>query len=277
MLITTIDGLWVLQVLTRIEVLAPELGLRPTLPRVETPQMALAHPVATELRAQGVIDAAGVVDQTVVEWLTVLARRDVALLLQVHAPGGGVGAQGLLARFAQWWVVIERSGEVARLGGAGTSTAEEVASAVLQTQIERLCGTAPPVHFQPVTLNAGALRAAATSPQTLHTFLANQPLGAQQLRILQMAADPDQSAQASIVALQEGIETGRPTRTHVEPGAVTIIDTPEGRIVVEHSASGGGQWMVLVPGTASNIATAVNQMMRRLPADQQWHSYRRVV
>ena len=37
MLTTTIDGLWVLQVLTGIEVLAPEMGLRPILPSVETP------------------------------------------------------------------------------------------------------------------------------------------------------------------------------------------------------------------------------------------------
>ena len=86
MLTTTLDGLWVLQVLTGIEVLAPELGLRPHLPSVETPQMALAHPIARELVAAGVMDDAGVVDQTVVEWLTVLSRRDVALLMHVQTP-----------------------------------------------------------------------------------------------------------------------------------------------------------------------------------------------
>ena len=88
MLTTTIDGLWVLQVLTGIEVLAPELGLRPILPSVETPQMALAHPIAAELRDVGVIDEAGQVDATVREWLTVLARRDVALMIHVSTPGG---------------------------------------------------------------------------------------------------------------------------------------------------------------------------------------------
>lgn len=46
MLTTTIDGLWVLQILAGIEMLTPELALRPTLPDVETAQMALAHPVA---------------------------------------------------------------------------------------------------------------------------------------------------------------------------------------------------------------------------------------
>ncbi|HOB50942.1 MAG TPA: ESX secretion-associated protein EspG, partial [Mycobacterium sp.] len=37
MLTTSIDGLWVLQVLTGIEVVAPELGLRPHLPSIEKP------------------------------------------------------------------------------------------------------------------------------------------------------------------------------------------------------------------------------------------------
>ena len=63
-LTTTVDGLWVLQVLTGIEVLAPELGLRPILPSVETLQLALAHPIAAELRNAGVIDEAGTVDPT---------------------------------------------------------------------------------------------------------------------------------------------------------------------------------------------------------------------
>ncbi|WP_234786473.1 ESX secretion-associated protein EspG [Mycolicibacter sinensis] len=124
-------------------------------------------------------------------------------------------------------------------------------------------------------MDAAEVRAAAASPDSLHTFLTKQPMGAAQLRILQSAADPEQSNQTSIVALQAGVETGRPTRTHVEPGAVTIIDTPEGRVVVEHTASAGGQWMVVAPGTADNIATAVNRMVARLPAADDWHSYRR--
>ena len=65
MLTTTIDGLWVLQILAGIEAFAPELGLRPTMPRVETAQLALAHPVAAELREQGVINAAGAVNHAV--------------------------------------------------------------------------------------------------------------------------------------------------------------------------------------------------------------------
>jgi hypothetical protein len=92
-----------------------------------------------------------------------------------------------------------------------------------------------------------------------------------------MAADPRRSAQASLVALQSGIETGRPTRTRIEQSVVTIIDTPEGRLVAEHVPASGKKWMVVAPGDASNIATAVQRMMRRLPANEEWFSYRKVV
>jgi hypothetical protein len=68
-----------------------------------------------------------------------------------------------------------------------------------------------------------------------------------------------------------------PTRAHVEQSAVTVIDTPEGRIVAEHEPHGGKNWMILAPGTTSNVTAAVNRMMRRLPANDEWFSYRKVV
>jgi len=148
---------------------------------------------------------------------------------------------------------------------------------VIRAQIERLCGTSSPARLRPVTLDAGALHEKATSRQALDAFLASQRLDPDQVQILKMAADPERSAQASIVALQSGLAIAGPSRTHVEQTAVTIIDTPEGRIVAEHEPSGGRIWMILAPGTASNISTAVNQMMRRLPANEEWFSYRKVV
>ena len=108
MLTTTIDGLWVLQVLAGIEVLAPELGLRPILPSFETAQMALRHPIAAELRAEGVIDEAGTVDTVVVEWLTVLARRDIALLIHVRNPD--VGEQPASAEVTSSSAAMRRAG-----------------------------------------------------------------------------------------------------------------------------------------------------------------------
>lgn len=277
MLTTSLDGLWVLQVLTGIEVLAPEMGLRPHLPSVEPKHQALEHPVTAELRAAGAIDDTGSVDGAIVEWLTVLSRRDIGLLVYFRMPDDGEPARALLARFAQWWVAIERSRDLVRISGAGIANDEGAAGAALNAQIERLCGASDPAPLRPVTLDADAMRAVATDEQSLHEFLGNQGLDADQVHMLKLATDPGRSAQASIVAIQSGVDSGRPTRTYIEPGAVTIIDTPEGRLVAEQVSSGAKKWMIVAPGTKNNIGTAVNHMVRRLPADQEWHSYRKVV
>ena len=97
-LTTTLDGLWVLQVLSGIESLAPELGLRPVLPSAEPRESALAHPIAAELQAAGAISADGTVDPVIVEWLTVLSRRDVALLMYISTPADS--AMGTKPRLA---------------------------------------------------------------------------------------------------------------------------------------------------------------------------------
>jgi hypothetical protein len=280
-LTTTVDGLWVLQVLTGLEVLAPELGLRPHLPSVEPRRLALGHPVTQDLRAAGVIDEADEVDSTVVEWLTVLSRRDIGLLIHFSTPHdphhSAEPPRALLARFAQWWVALERSEDLVRISGAGISSTEATANAALNAQIERLCGANTPATLRPVTLDADTLRAASTSQETLCEFFDSQRLQPDQTQMLQLAVDSGRSAQASIVAIQSGVETGRPTRTYIEQGAVAIIDTPDGRLVAEHVTSAGKRWMIVAPGTNSNVAAAVNHMVRRLPADEKWHSYRKVI
>ena len=280
MLTTTLDGLWALQVLTGIEVLAPELGLRPVLPSVETKHSALAHPVAAELLEAGVIDENGDVDPAVVEWLTVLSRRDVALYMQARTPAGGTTpAMVTLARFAQWWVTLERTDYLVRLSGAGTASAESAANQIINTQVDRLCGTSKPAPLKPVTIPVDKLLANVKDSDSLRKFLAGGAvaLDPDQMQLLMLAADPDQSAQASIVALQTGVNTGGPARVHLEKSAVTIIDTPEGRLVAEHVPQQGKTWMIMSPGTPGNIATAVSQMVRRLPAQQEWFSHRKVV
>ena len=277
MLTTTVDGLWAIQVLTGIEVVAPELGLRPHLPSVESRHLALAHPVLADLRSAGVVDDCDAVDGAVHEWLTVLSRRDMALFIQIRPPGTGEPARVLLARFAHWWVVLERSADLVRLSGAGLASSEAQATAVVAAQIDRLCGTNTPAELRPVTIDVAAMRAAATSHSALQTFLGKQELDADQLHTLMLAAEPDGSAQASLVAIQSGIETGRSTRTHIEQSSVTIIDTAAGRLIVEHVVSSGKKWMIIAPATMNAIASAINHMMRRLPADSEWHSYRKAV
>ncbi len=276
MLTTTLDGLWVLQVLSGIESLAPELGLRPVLPSAEPRESALTHPIAAELKVAGAISEDGDVDPAIVEWLTVLSRRDVALLMYISTPtdNGLVGV--LLARFAQWWVAIERAEDIVRIGPAGAATAEGSAVAVIRGQIERLLGILEPAPIRPATIDAGDLLERVSSPETLRAFLAEQRLEPEQLRALMLATDTGRSASASIVAVQA--DTGRaPGGIHVEHGSVTIYDTPEGRLLVEHAPNGGRKWMIVSPGSVANITTAISGMLRRLPAREEWFSHRRIV
>lgn len=275
-LTTTLDGLWVLQVLSGIESLAPELGLRPVLPSAEPRESALAHPIAAELKAAGAINEDGEVDPVIVEWLTVLSRRDVALLMYISTPADSGMVGVLLARFAQWWVAIERAEEIVRIGPAGAATAEESAVTVIRGQIERLLGALEPAPIRPATIDVGDLVARVSSPETLRSFLVEQRLEPEQVRALMLATDTGRSASASIVALQAGAE-GAPGRIHVEHGSVTVYDTPEGRLLVEHAPNAGRKWMIISPGSVANITTAINGMLRRLPAREEWFSHRRII
>lgn len=277
MLTTTLDGLWALQVLSGVETLAPELGLPPILPRVESRHAALAHPVAAELTAAGVIDDTGVLDGAVLEWLTVLARREVGVVLHLLRPDGDAPARVVIARFARWWVVIERSADLIRIGGAGIASTAVTASAVLTAQIERLCGVLEPAPLRPVTLDAAALQAGATDSAALRDFLTRQRMDADQLELILLATDLQRSAQASIAAIQAGVATGRPTRTHIGPGTVTILDTPRGRLIAERLSWAGRAWVIVAPGTQTNITNAVDRVLCQLPAEKEWHSYRKAV
>ena len=120
------------------------MGLRPHLPSVEPKRLALQHPVAAELLAAGVIDESGALDSTVLEWLTVLSRRDIGLLMYFRIPDDDEPPRVLLARFAQWWVAMERSADIVRISGAGIASNEGAANSALNAQIERLCGTNTP-------------------------------------------------------------------------------------------------------------------------------------
>lgn len=267
MLTTTLDGLWALQVLSGIEVLAPELGLRPHLPSAENRQAALAHPVAGDLIGAGAVDPSGTVDGTVTEWLTVLSRRDIALLLHTTELSG-VATRTLLARFAQWWVSIEVSGDRVTLSGVATTTCEQSAGLAIVAQIDRLCGQMPASRMRPVTIATDELLGAVYDLAGLQKFLRHQRFDAEQVRNLTLAAQPDRSRQTSIVAIQSA---------HIEPGALTVIDTPDGRLVTEHITHGGTRWMVITPGSGEAVAAAVRNLMRRLPAQHSWYSHRKAV
>lgn len=279
MLTTTVDGLWVLQAVTGIEQLCPELRLRPLIPRLETAHEALRHPMADELRAitpVPAIDAAGEVDPMIREWLTVIMRRDLALLVTITMPGHEP-TQASICRFASWWVVLERYGELVRLSPAGTSRDEASASDLLVGQIERLLGVTEAAPLRPVTLDTKELLGSVHDAASLRSFLMDQRLDADQMQILSAVADSGRSSQATIVAMQAGAGPEKTARLAIGDAVVAVVDTPAGRVCIEDLDSAGRRYRVFSPGTRSDIGGAVSRLIRRLPAGQDWHSYRRVV
>lgn len=276
MLTTTVDGLWVLQAVTGVEQTCPELGLRPLLPRLDTPERALRHPVVAELKAAGALDEAGNVDPMIREWLTVLLRRDLGLLVTITVPGREA-TRAAICRFASWWVVLERHGDLIRLYPAGTASNESGASDLVVGQVERLCGVAEVAPLKPVTLDTEQLLASVRDAASLRSFLLSQNLDVDQLQIVSMAADPARSAHAAIVGLQAGVGPDEMARIAVGDSTVSIIDTPAGRVCVENVISGQRRYQILSPGSRSDISGAVQRLIRRLPAGEDWYSYRRVV
>lgn len=275
MLTTTVDGLWVLQVLCGIETLGVELGLRPHIPRAEGREVALAHPVAAELLRAGVVTSSGDVDGSVREWLTVLARREVAVGVFVQHPGGQFASDRVLfARFSCWWVALERCGTMVRLSAVGRAHDEQTASMLVSAQIERLLGKQSPGRLDSLTVDIQELTSAVLRGETLRNCLVRHGCDAEQVAALTAAADPASSTQASIIAIQSDVTKG-PARI-VVPGAVTVIDSPYGRLISEQVSRDGKTWMIVGPGSPAAISSAVLTMLRRLPVED-WFSHRRAL
>jgi len=275
-LTTTVDGLWVLQAVTGVEQLCPELGLRPLLPKLETPEFALRHPVVPDLVACGALDEAGNADPMIREWLTVLLRRDLGLLVNIGVPGRDP-TRAAICRFATWWVVLERHGDLVRLYPAGTASDEAAATELVVGQVERLCGVAEAAPLKPVTVDTEELLESVRDAASLRSFLLRQNLDVDQLHIVTMAADPARSAHANIVALQAGVGPETTARFTIGDSTVAIVDTSAGRVCVEGVISGGRRYQVISPGSRSDIGGAVQRLIRNLPAGEEWYSYRRVV
>ncbi|MEB3049901.1 ESX secretion-associated protein EspG [Mycolicibacter sp. MYC123] len=282
MLTTTLDGLWVLQSVTGIEQLCPELGLRPLLPRLDTAEQALRHPIAEELTEIGALDGLGEVDPMIREWLTVIMRRDVALLVTLNFPGRPYGDPAHMTRvsinrFASWWVVLERHDQEVRLYPAGTAGDQASAGDLLVGQIERLCGVTDSAPLRPVTLDTKELLERVRDREGLRKYLADQRLDIDQQQTVMAAADPEVSGQANIVALQPGAGPEDLARMAIGDTAVMISDTPAGRVCVENIDNGGRRYQIVSPGTRTDVANAILRLISRLPAGADWHSHRRVV
>lgn len=274
-LTTTLDGLWALQVFAGIERVCPELGLRPHDRRSETPRLASSLDVVSELINEKAITAHGdgfVVDKPIVNWLTVLSRREVALMVLIQQPGGNTDLpeRVVLARRGQWWVsmAIYRGTTVA-IKPMGIATTHADAAALIRRELDAICGVHEPAKFRPLTVATAGLRGCKHERDVERLVIA-AGADVDQLRAGLALSKSGLSAQASICAFQQGQKTV-PT---VSNFFVTIADTEQGRMMVKNIISGGQQWTILAPGASGNINSAVIELLKTLPANEDWYNTR---
>jgi hypothetical protein len=213
------------------------------------------------------------VDRPVVEWMTVISRREVALMMLIHQPagsGGDLPIRVALSRFGQWWVSLARydNGTVA-IRPMGTATTRDAAAGLVCREVEAVCGANDAARFEPMTVATDRLLALAKNPAGLERTLIAEGATVDQLRAGLALADGGRAAQCAVVALQCG--QGTPA---VTDQVVTVGDTPCGRMMVKNVRRGGKRWTVLAPGARHFINTGIAELLSSLPAGDGWFSIR---
>lgn len=278
MLTTSVDGVWALQVFTGIETLCPQMKLRPHFPQADTekPAVAMRHPVFEELQAQGAViiddDGTPKVDDYVHQWLNVISRRDMGLVILITQPEGGeLPERVMFSRFRQWWVsmAIYDNGAVS-IKPMGTAMSQESAAALVTRELLMIVQAGDPAtSFEPLTVPTDSLRALKENPGGMERLLIDQGATVEQLRAGLILADARKSAQCSIVALQSG-----QSAPAITDSVVTIGDTPEGRMMVKIVTRNHRRWSVLSPATESLITAAIVEVLNSLPSGEDWFSVR---
>ena len=166
-LTTTLDGLWVLQVLSGIESLAPELGLRPVLPSAE-PRGVRAGPPDRRRTASGRRDQRGRHRRPRHRRVAHRAVPPGRRTADVHLHAGGQRHGGCPARPLRPVVGGHRTSRRDRPHRARRAPRQRRGSAiaVIRGQIERLLGTLEPRRSVPRRSTPETLVAHVTSPDT---------------------------------------------------------------------------------------------------------------
>lgn len=275
-LTTSLDGLWALQVMCGVERVCPELGLRPHDPRTEPPQLAASLPVVSELVEQRAItadgDSAFMVDKPIVDWLTVLSRREVALTMLIHQSGqqSDLPRRVALCRRGKWWVSLSVfDNDTVCMQPMGVATCADAAARLIEREISAVCGTCEPAAFKPLTVPTGRLRSC-RAVRDVQQLMIDAGADVDQLRAGLALSNSGTSAQASVCAFEQGQNALPVVSSHV----VTIADTPLGRIMIKNITRDREQWTIIFPGISHRITIALRELLSTLPSRDDWYSVR---
>jgi hypothetical protein len=262
-LLTTCEGIWLLQALCGVEELPANLVLRPYVAASGVPA---GHHGLAVLREAGVLDDGDAVHPRITRWIEALGAPDVVLCGAVDR--GDEHLRLAIARRDRLHVAISRSGDdvtVEQLDAVGSVSD-------LLERILPLCGPAPePARFEPITVPSAelleGLGQVVRGDHTPAVAFSGLGLTSEQRRIVLLAADQP-LMQLSLVMLQYDSRGA-----HVSKAAVTVIDTSEGRIVAGPVRGDDGSWWTqMVPGTIDAGQRAVRSLVATMPAPR-WHDH----
>jgi hypothetical protein len=271
-LTTTPNGVWVLQALLGVETLPVALRLRPFIPSLYDESLVVqttAGPVPVartveyaSLLAAGVIDAAGAVDDTVRDWMTVLSRAERQVVLAIRRPDPATVGDAsptvqervlVVCRHRRWLAMAARDGDEVVIDAVGESEQSDRQAELICNVMLPAFGDADPADIEGVNVPAELMystlnNAAPHGQDALVSALARLGLAPPLTEVLTAAARFDESAMAVLSV----IDTGVTTRVH--PRVLTVADTAYGRVSITTSASADGkEWMTIWPATVAGL------------------------
>ena len=279
-LTTTPNGVWVLQALLGVETLPVALRLRPFIPSLYDDSVVVATtagpvPVAqtaehASLVAAGVIDAAGAVDGTVRDWMTVLSRAERQVVMAIRGPDPATVGDAsptvqervlVVCRHRRWLAMAARDGDEVVFDAVGESEHPD-------QQVELICnamlpafGDADPADIEGVNVPAELMyttlnNAAPHGHDVLVPALARLGLAPPLPEVLTAAARFDESAMAVVSLIDTGVSTT------VHPRVLTVADTAYGRVSITTSASADGkEWLTIWPATLAGLRDELTTLL----------------
>jgi len=280
-LTTTPNGVWVLQALLGVETLPLALRLQPFIPSLYDDALIVsttAGPVPVRNTAEyashvaaAVIDAAGGVDDTVRDWMTVLGRAERQVVLAIRRPDPQTaGAESptvqervlVVCRHRRWMASAARDGEEVVIDAVGESDdpAEQVelicnalVPAFGHAEAADIEGVNLPADLMYSTLDGAAPHGRDALIQALGRLGIQSPL----THVLSSVADFGDSAMAVVSIIDSGV-----SQQH-HPRILTVADTELGRVSITTTTSADGrEWMTIWPTTMAGLRDDLTTLLK---------------
>lgn len=264
---TTSEGVWILQGLCGIELMAPAsdlLVLRPWVSASGPP----THPDLGTLVDAGALAKDHSVHPTISAWLDTLAAPDIALCVNVRR--GEQHMRMVVARRDHRHAALSRSDD--------DLTIEEVPAVTsMRDLVDRMLPLfgppAEPARFAPATVPSqdflDRIGEVVRGDHTAARALGSLGLTAEQREVVMLACDAPLMEASFAVTIHDH------RGDHVSLASAAITDTALGRVVTGPVRGEDGKWWTqFTPGTADAAARALTALVATL-GGRTWHEHHR--